>query len=66
MPDTTPDAKASSKAKPKPAASASVEPAQGHIDTTVQYRDRPTDDGKYGDGAEQSAPQVAPVKTGGK
>jgi hypothetical protein len=25
------------------------EPAQGHIQTGVRYRDRPTDDGKYGD-----------------
>lgn len=30
-----------------------AEPAQGHIDTQTRYRDRPTDDGKYGDGGEQ-------------
>ena len=35
---------------PPPAPSASDEPAQGSVDTQTRYRDRPTDDGKYGDG----------------
>jgi hypothetical protein len=30
------------------------EPAQGHIHTGARYRDRPTDDGKYGDEAQES------------
>jgi hypothetical protein len=29
------------------------EPAQGHIQTGTRYRDRPTDDGKYGDGDQE-------------
>jgi hypothetical protein len=29
-------------------------PAQGHIQTGARYRDRPSDDGKYGDEAEES------------
>jgi len=36
-----------------PPESAPVEPAQGHIDTRTQYRDRPTDDGKYGDAGQE-------------
>ena len=30
------------------------EPAQGHIQTGARYRDRPSDDGKYGDEAEEA------------
>jgi hypothetical protein len=37
---------------PNTAPDRSTEPAQGHIDTKARYRDRPTDDGKYGDGGD--------------
>jgi hypothetical protein len=47
---------------PKPASPAAAEgprstehePAQDHIQTGARYRDRPTDDGKYGDEADES------------
>jgi len=35
------------------------EPAQGTVDTGTRFRDRPSDDGKYGDGAEQPRPDAA-------
>jgi hypothetical protein len=41
---------ASPAAAGPPAPSASDEPAQGRVDTQTRYRDRPTDDGKHGDG----------------
>lgn len=34
-----------------------ADPAQGTVDTETKYRDRPTDDGKYGDGAAQPRPE---------
>jgi hypothetical protein len=37
----------------------SPEPAQGTVETGTQYRDRPSDDGKYGDGADQPRPDAA-------
>jgi hypothetical protein len=33
-----------------------AEPAQGTVDTATRFRDRPSDDGKYGDAAAQPRP----------
>jgi hypothetical protein len=33
-----------------PSSSTSDEPAQGRVGAQTRYRDRPTDDGKHGDG----------------
>ncbi len=43
-------------APPKDRSDAPAEPAQGTVDTHTRYRDRPSDDGKYGDAAEQPRP----------
>jgi hypothetical protein len=51
---------------PAPSSEPPVEPAQGTVDTQTRYRDRPTDDGKYGDAAETSATPAAPVRTNKK
>jgi hypothetical protein len=51
------------RAVPPPSSEPPVEPAQGTVDTETRYRDRPTDDGKYGDAAETSATPAAPVRT---
>jgi hypothetical protein len=48
--------KVSQPGKPAPSevpSSAPPEPAQGHTQTKARYRDRPTDDGKYGDGDQE-------------
>lgn len=40
--------------KPQPKKSKpTTEPAQGTVDTGARFRDRPSDDGKYGDAANQ-------------
>jgi hypothetical protein len=49
MTDTQPKDKSDSKAKP----------AQGTLDTGTKYRDRPSDDGKYGDADAQPRPGAA-------
>jgi hypothetical protein len=36
-----------------------AQPAQGTVDTQTKYRDRPSDDGKYGDAAAQPRPEHA-------
>jgi hypothetical protein len=33
-------------------------PAQGTVDTQTKYRDRPSDDGKYGDAGAQPRPEA--------
>jgi hypothetical protein len=39
-------------------ADSAAEPAQGTVDTQTRYRDRPSDDGKYGDGAAEPRPEA--------
>lgn len=46
---TRPGARHRETAPPSAPSNITSEPAQGTIDTQAKYRDRPTDDGKYGD-----------------
>jgi len=44
--------------RPKKKADSTAEPAQGTVDTQTRYRDRPSHDGKYGDGAAEPRPET--------
>jgi len=45
--------------RPEDKSDATAKPAQGTIDTQTKYRDRPSDDGKYGDADAQPRPGAA-------
>ena len=47
------DTRSTDKAQPD------AKPAQGTVDTETRFRDRPSDDGKYGDAAAQPRPEHA-------
>ena len=42
---------------------AESEPAQGSIETEIRYRDRPSDDGKYGNEADDPRPDESRRKS---
>lgn len=45
--------------RPDDKSDATAKPAQGTVDTGTKYRDRPSDDGKYGDADAQPRPGAA-------
>jgi hypothetical protein len=48
-----------SDTRPKNESDRTARPAQGTEDTETKFRDRPSDDGKYGDAAAQPRPEHA-------
>lgn len=48
-----------SDTRPKHESNPSARPAQGTVDTETKFRDRPSDDGKYGDADSQPRPEHA-------